>query len=58
MEELKKDVAITLILLEQEFPPSLFGMMIHLLIHLLEELAMCDSNTFMMDLPIERLCLE
>jgi hypothetical protein len=38
MEELKNELAITLVLLEKEFPPSLFDIMSHLLIHLIEEL--------------------
>ncbi len=35
--ELKKEVAMTLILLEQEFPPSFFDIMMHLLVNLVEE---------------------
>jgi hypothetical protein len=38
MEELKNELAITLVLLEKEFPPSFFDVMSHLLIHLIEEL--------------------
>jgi hypothetical protein len=38
---LKKDVAITLALLEQKFPPSFFDIMKHLLIHMVEELELC-----------------
>ncbi len=34
----KKDVAITLAFLEQEFPPYFFDIMTHLLVHLVEEL--------------------
>jgi hypothetical protein len=41
MGKLKKDVAITLVLLEQEFSPSFFDIMTHLLIHLVEELELC-----------------
>jgi hypothetical protein len=36
--ELKKEVAMTLILLEQEFPPLFFDIMSHLLVHLVDEL--------------------
>jgi hypothetical protein len=39
--ELKNDVAITLILLEKEFPPSFFDVMTHLLVHLVEKLKLC-----------------
>jgi len=38
---LEKEMAITLALLEQEFSPSFFEIMIHLLIHLIEELELC-----------------
>jgi len=41
MGELKKEVAITLVLLEKEFPPSFFDVMTHLLVHLVEELELC-----------------
>jgi hypothetical protein len=36
--ELKKEVAILLVLLEQEFPSGFFDIMTHLLMHLVEEL--------------------
>jgi hypothetical protein len=36
--ELKNDVAITLILLKKEFPPSFFDVMMHLSIHLVKRL--------------------
>jgi hypothetical protein len=38
MEELNNELAITLVLLEKEFPPSFFDVMSHVLIHLVEEL--------------------
>jgi hypothetical protein len=38
MGEFKKDVALTLVLLKQEFPPSYFDIMTDLLVHLVEEL--------------------
>ncbi len=40
MLELKKEVAICLVLLEHEFPPF-FDIMTHLLVHLVEELELC-----------------
>ncbi len=43
MGELKKNVTITVVLLEWEFPPSFFDIMTHLLIHLVEELELCGS---------------
>ncbi len=41
MGDFKQDVALTLVLLEQEFPSSFFDVMTHLLIHLVEELELC-----------------
>jgi len=41
MDDLKNDVAITLVLLEKEFPPF-FDTMMHLLIHFVEELEICN----------------
>jgi hypothetical protein len=37
----EKEMAITLALLEQEFSPSFFEIVTHLLIHLVEELKLC-----------------
>jgi len=37
-----KHVALTLALLEREFPPSFFNVMTHLLVHLVEELELCS----------------
>jgi hypothetical protein len=41
MGELKKDVALTLVLLEQEFSLSFFNIMTHLLVHIVEHLEIC-----------------
>jgi len=54
MGDLKKEVAITLALLEQEFPPSFFDVITHLLIHLVEELKLCGSIQTGWMYPIER----
>jgi hypothetical protein len=43
----KKYVAITLVLMEWEFPPSFFDIMIHLLIHLVEGLELCGHTQWM-----------
>ncbi len=40
MGELEKEVAITLILLDQE-SPSFFDVMTHLMVHIVEELELC-----------------
>jgi hypothetical protein len=54
MGELKKEVVICLVLLEQEFPPSFFDIMTHLLIHLVEELELCGLVHLHWMYPIER----
>jgi hypothetical protein len=41
MGEFKKDVALALVLLEQEFPLSFFDIMTHLLVHFVEQLKIC-----------------
>ena len=41
MIELREDTAITLCMLEKEFPPAFFDVMTHLLVHLVEELDIC-----------------
>jgi hypothetical protein len=41
MGDLKHDVALTLVLLEWEFPHSYFDVMTHLLVHLVEQLELC-----------------
>jgi len=41
MGELKKDATLMLVLLEQEFPPSFFDIMTHLLVHFVEQLKIC-----------------
>jgi hypothetical protein len=38
---LKEDVAMTMVLLEQQFPPSFFDIMTHLLVHMVEVLKIC-----------------
>jgi hypothetical protein len=38
---LREDVAITLSLLEKEFPLTFFDVMIHLLLHVVDELNVC-----------------
>jgi hypothetical protein len=54
MEDLKQDVALTLVLLEHEFPPSLFDIMTHLIVHLVEELELCGLVHTRWMYPIER----
>jgi hypothetical protein len=54
MGDLKKEVAITLTLLEKEVLPSIFDVMTHLLIHLVEELDLCGLVQTQWMYPIER----
>ncbi len=53
MGELKKEMAICLVLLEQEFPPFFFDIMTHLLVHLVEELELCGLVHMCWMYPIE-----
>jgi hypothetical protein len=41
MPKLKKDVVTTLCMLEMEIPLAFFDVMIHLVLHLVEELDLC-----------------
>jgi hypothetical protein len=42
---LSKDVAITLCLLEKDFPPTFFEITIHLVLHVVDELDICGPIT-------------
>jgi len=54
MESLNAEVALTLCLLEREFPPSFFDPMTHLLVHLVEELQLCGPVQNRWMYPLER----
>ena len=41
MNDLREDTAITLCMIEKEFPPAFFDVMTHFLVHLVEELDIC-----------------
>jgi hypothetical protein len=41
MDDFKHDVIVTLVLLEKEFPCFFFDTMMHILVHLVEELKFC-----------------
>jgi hypothetical protein len=41
MNYLKQEATITFCLLEKEFPPSLFNIMTHLMVHLVAKLKLC-----------------
>ncbi len=53
MEDLKQDAAMTLVLLEQEFPPLVFHIMTDLIVHLVEELELCSPINIRWMYPIE-----
>jgi len=53
MEDFKQDMAMTLVLLEQEHPPSFFHIMTHLVVHLVEELELCGLIHIRWMYPIE-----
>jgi hypothetical protein len=42
MGELKNEAIMTLVLLEQKFLPSFSNIITHLLVHLVEELELCE----------------
>jgi hypothetical protein len=52
--ELLDDAAIALCMLEREFPLSFFDLMIHLMIHLVEELFLCGPVHYRWMYPFER----
>jgi hypothetical protein len=41
MGTLREDAAITMCMLEMTMPPSFFDIMVHLILHLVDELDMC-----------------
>ena len=41
IEEMRCEAAITLCMLEKEFPPSFFDIISHLVVHLVEEVEIC-----------------
>ena len=49
-----EDVAETLSILEREFPPSFFDIMVHLTLHLVEELFVCGPMHTRWMYPYER----
>jgi hypothetical protein len=54
MSDLREDTAITLCMLEKEFPPAFFDVMTHLLVHLIEELDICGPIHVRWMYPMER----
>jgi hypothetical protein len=54
MTDLREDTAITLCMIEKEFPPAFFNVMTHLLVHLVEELDICGPVHVRWMYPMER----
>jgi hypothetical protein len=55
IKSLKKDVGIIVCILEKKFPPTFFDIMIHLLLHVVEELNVCELVHSHWMYPIERM---
>ena len=54
LESLQKRIAVTLCELERIFPPSLFTVMVHLLIHLTDEAKIAGAVHYRWMYPVER----
>jgi hypothetical protein len=54
MNYLKQKSTITFCLLEKEFPPSLFNIMTHLMVHLVAEIKLCGPIHTQWMYPMER----
>ena len=52
LDQMEEDIVLALCLLEKYFPPSFFDIMIHLTIHLVNEVKLCGPIYFKMDVPI------
>ncbi|XP_052297107.1 uncharacterized protein LOC127902292 [Citrus sinensis] len=53
-DQMEEDIALTLCLLEKCFPPSFFDIMIHLTIHLVNEVRLCGPVYLRWMYPFER----
>ncbi|KAL4016619.1 hypothetical protein IC575_024271 [Cucumis melo] len=54
VEKLQEDIVITLCLLEKYFPPSFFMIMVHLTVHLVREVKLCEPIYLRWMYPFER----
>jgi len=54
MNDLKQEATIIFCFLEKEFPPSLFNIMTHLIVHLMVEVKLCDLVNTQWMYPMER----
>ena len=54
MEELQQEVVIVLFQLEMFFPPSVFDIMVHLIVHLVREIRLCGPVYLRWMYPMEQ----
>ncbi|XP_024039457.1 uncharacterized protein LOC112098084 [Citrus clementina] len=54
LDQLQEELVITLCLLQQYFPPSFFDLMIHLTVHLVEQVRLCGPVYLRWMYPFER----
>lgn len=54
LDNLQKELCVTLCLLEKYFPPSFFDVMLHLTVHLTREVRLCGPICFRWMYPFER----
>ena len=54
LDQLQEELVITLSLLQQYFPPSFFDIIIHLTVHLVEQVRLCGFCLSSMDVSFER----
>ncbi|XP_073120201.1 uncharacterized protein [Henckelia pumila] len=54
LDELQREIVIILCLLEKYFPPSFFDIMIHLTVHLVQEVKLCGPVWYRYMYPFER----
>ena len=54
LDELQNEIVVTLCLFEKCFPPSFFDIMVHLTVHLVREVRLCEPVYFRWMYPFER----
>ena len=54
LNDLQQDIVVTLCLLEKYFPPSIFDIMLHLIVHLVREVRLCGLVYMRWMYPFER----
>ena len=54
LNDLQQDIVVTLCLLEKYFPPSIFDIMLHLIVHLVREVRLCGPVYMRWMYPFER----